>query len=376
MHAGIWVNQPRLSRLLSLDIFRGLTVALMIIVNSPGNELPYAWLEHSTWDGCTFADVVFPFFIFIVGVSLVFPLTNARNKGMTAKDLLPGILKRTFIIFFIGLLLNAFPYHFDLSTLRFYGVLQRIALCYFAASLLFLTTSVKAQSILVVIILLGYWFIMVGPIPGFGAHDLSPDGNTAAYLDRLIFSSAHLYGKIFDPEGLLSTLPSIATALIGNLTGVWLLSSHSQRMKFNSMLLVSITLMILGWAWGFSFPINKALWTSSFVLWTCGLGLLSFAVCYWLVELKAWTKVFKPFQLLGTHALLAYVLHVFFLKLQFMIKLEKADGSLENLKSFICDYLFGWASSPNASLLYSITYALLWIVVVTILNKRSSSPAH
>jgi predicted acyltransferase len=370
------VQRTRFSRLLSLDIFRGLTVALMIIVNSPGNQLPYAWLEHSAWDGCTLADLVFPFFIYIVGISLVFPLEKAKQKGRNLKELLPSIYKRTLTIFFLGVLLNAFPYHFDVSTLRFYGVLQRIALCYFAASLLYLTTSIRFQIILIVSILIGYWLIMVCSLPGLNTYDLSPAGNVGAHLDRILFSAAHLYGKTFDPEGLLSTLPALATALLGTLTGVGLLSAQSDQVKLKMMILAGVLMILMGWLWGMVFPINKALWTSSYVLWTGGIGLLCFALCYWLIEIKAWRKGIKPFQLLGTYALLAYILHVFFLKLQFMIKFEKADGTLENLKFYLCDHLFGWASAPNASLLYSISYVLFWIIVLTILSKRSSSRVH
>jgi predicted acyltransferase len=367
------LNQPTtFPRLLSLDVFRGLTVAIMIIVNSPGNQLPYSWLDHSAWNGCTLADLVFPFFIFIVGISLSLTLTKSRTKGLDLNTLLPKIVRRTLIIFTIGLLLNAFPHHFDIGTLRFYGVLQRIALCYFAAAILFITTSIRTQSIITAAILIGYWIVMALPFPGL-VHDLSPEGNVAAQLDRLLFTSAHLYGKVFDPEGFLSTIPAIATALTGNLVGAWLLTPHSPKIKLGSMTLVGVLTAMLGWLWGASFPINKALWTSSYVLWTSGLGLVTFAACYWIVDMKGWFKICKPFQILGNNALAAYILHVFFLKVQYMIVVLKADGSSGNLKEFLSEQLFSWASLPNASLLYSVAYTLLWIILLAILTRRSSS---
>lgn len=352
-------------RLLSLDVFRGITVALMIIVNSPGNQTSYQWLEHSLWNGCTLADLVFPFFIFIVGVSTALTLSKAREQKRTRPPLILQIFKRTLILFLVGLLLNAFPSHFDFSTIRVFGVLQRIAICYFFASLLFLTTKVSTQAIIMMALMIGYWLVMTFfPVPGYGIHDLTPEGNVAAYLDRMIFASTHLYGKIFDPEGLLSTLPAIATALLGNLTGAWLLSTYSHKQKLTGLSIAGFFALLTGWLWGLWFPINKTLWTSSYVLWTGGFALIILAWCYWLIDIKSWKKWSKPFEVFGINAMLAYVLHVVFLKIQALIRLARPDGSPGNLRLFITDHAFGWTSLQRASLLYACSYTLLWLLMI------------
>lgn len=360
------------ARLLSLDVFRGITVALMILVNSPGNQTAYTWLDHSTWHGCTLADLVFPFFIFIVGVSSTFTLSKARDKNIPFQQLFLKILKRSVILFLIGLLLNAFPHHFDFATLRVFGVLQRIAICYFVASLLFLTTRVSTQAIIMMFLMVGYWWIMTRfSAPGYEVPNLTPEGNFAAYIDRLVFSSSHLYGKVFDPEGLLSTLPAIATTLLGNLTGSWLLSSRNSQQKLTGMTVAGFFALLTGWLWGLWFPINKSMWTSSYVLWTGGFALIFLAFCYWLIEMKTRSKWAKPFEIFGLNAMLAYVLHVLFLKIQAFISIPRADGSPGNLRLYITDHLFGWASSQNASLLYAVSYTILWLLVIVLFVKTS-----
>ncbi len=363
--------ENKTSRLLSLDVFRGMTIILMILVNSPGNQTAYPWLSHSTWNGCTLADLVFPFFVFILGVSLVFSLSKSLEIGIPHKKLLYKILTRTIIIFLIGLFLNAFPSHFDVSTIRVSGVLQRIAICYFFASLLFLFTRIQTQILLIVGLLIGYWVIMTMlPVPDYGTNNLSPEGNLAAYIDRLILSPAHLYGKTFDPEGLLSTLPAIATTLIGNLAGAWLLSLHNKQKKVQGTAIAGVIALIIGWVWGLSFPINKSLWTSSYVLWSGGLALLLLATLYWFIEIKNirhWSKIFEIF---GLNAIAAYFLHVFFLKVQAMIHIAQINGLPGNLRIYITEHLFGWTTLLNASLLYAISYVILWFLVLTILKRN------
>ena len=348
-------------RWLSVDVFRGLTVFFMIIVNSPGNQTAYTYLDHAAWHGCTIADLVFPFFIFILGVSVVLSLSKKPNL----REALPKLLKRTVILFCIGLFLNAFPKHFDFSTLRILGVLQRIALCYFFSACLYLTTRVRTQAIIILLLLLGYsWIMMLG--------DYSLEGNVAAYFDRLIFSTQHLYTSSYDPEGLLSTLPAIATALLGNLLGAWLLTAGNPRRFLRGTLMAAFLALTVGWLWGLSFPINKALWTSSYVLWTGGLALLVYAACYWWVEIKQWQIGTYFFALFGTNALLVFVLHVFFLKLQAIIMVLNAQGQFVSLRLFLTDYLFGWASLKNASLMYAISYTTLWWCILYLKKARSS----
>ncbi|WP_028387653.1 acyltransferase family protein [Legionella fairfieldensis] len=360
-----------INRLLSIDVFRGITIVLMILVNSPGNHVVYPWLKHSTWNGCTLADLVFPFFIFIVGISAVFSLTKAKNNpDLSLNSLIIQVLKRSIFMFAIGLFLNAFPYHFDLSTLRILGVLQRIAICYFCASLLFLTTRMEIQAAIAGLLLIGYWFIMTFVfVPGYGTNQLTVEGNLAAYLDRLFFSPSHLYGKIYDPEGLLSTFPAIATTLIGNLTGMWLLSSYSAWEKMTRMAFAGLLALLIGGVWGLWFPVNKTLWTSSYVLWTGGFALIGLAFCYWLIEIKGWKKWSRLFEMFGVNAMAAYVLHVFFLKIQAMISIPH-DGFTDNLRVFITAYFFGGMSLKNGSLLYALSYTLIWLLVLTILYRR------
>ncbi|PUT38785.1 DUF5009 domain-containing protein [Legionella taurinensis] len=358
---------------MALDVFRGLTVALMVIVNSPGNQTAYPWLEHSLWHGCTLADLVFPFFILVAGTSAVFSLSYAQSRGLTVRQLLPKIMQRAAMLFLIGLLLNAFP-RFDWSHLRVYGVLQRIALCYFAASLLYLTCTVRAQAFIAAALLLGYWLLLCFiPVPDQGFISLSLKGNWVGYVDRVLLAPAHLYSGLFDPEGLLSTLPAIATALIGNLLGVGLLGESRPAQKTFLILLSGLGLMLVGGGWGLLFPINKALWTSSYVLWTGGVALLLFSGCYWLMDVKGLKSWGQPLRVLGTQALAVYVLHVLFLKLQAMVKWTLADGTVVSAKLMITRTLFGWAKAENASLLYALFYCALWWAVAFMRQKNRAS---
>ena len=358
-------------RWLSLDVFRGITIALMILVNSPGNQTSYWWLEHSSWDGCTLADLVFPFFLFIVGVSLAFSFANAKHQGIPRTELIIKITKRSIIIFLLGLLLNAFPDHFDFTTIRYYGVLQRIAVCYFIAALLFISVSARAQFLLVIAILLSYFALMTQyPVPGFGVNDLSQAGNVAAYFDRLLFSSTHLYKHTFDPEGALSTLPAIATTLFGNMVGIWLLSKNCLSKKITLLSVASVMSIIAGLLWNESFPINKTLWSSSYVLFTAGGAGLLLSLNIWIIELMQWRGWTLPFKIFGMNAIAVYLLHIFFLKIQAKIILSGANGNQENLRIYITDHLFAWTSLPTASLLYAVFYTLLWLGIVTLLYQR------
>ncbi|WP_131751032.1 acyltransferase family protein [Legionella erythra] len=361
--------QKTMTRCLALDAFRGLTVALMVIVNSPGNQTAYSWLEHSPWHGCTLADLVFPFFILVMGTSSVFSLSNALSRGLTLRQLLPKIAKRTAMLFFIGLLLNAFP-HFDWLNLRVYGVLQRIALCYFAASLFYLTCTARTQIMLIAALLIGYWLLLgFIPVPDTGLITLSLEGNWVGYLDRALWAPGHLYTGLFDPEGLLSTVPSIATALIGNVLGIWLLGGSRPEYKAGIILMMGLILVAIGGFWGQFFAINKALWTSSYVIWTGGVALLLFSGCYWLIDIRNRRLWCTPFLVFGTQALAVYILHVLFLKIQAMIKFTLADGSVVSTKLLITQTLFGWAKAENASLLYALLYCGLWWTLALLRQK-------
>ena len=318
------------TRLFSLDIFRGATIAAMILVNNPGNDFPYAPLEHSKWNGWTPTDLIFPFFLFIVGVSLMLSFRSRMRRGESKRTLLLHSLRRSVIIFFIGLFLNGFPY-FHLSTWRVAGVLQRIAIAYLAAALITLSFKARGIAIWTASLLIGYWIAMrFIPVPGFGmpVRDmplLSPDANLSWYLDSR-FLPGRMYEVTRDPEGILSTFPAIATTLLGVLTGEWLSSaSHLGRNQASArrpsanpghpakkalgMLAFGVACVVAGQLWNIWFPINKKLWTSSFVLFTAGCALICLAACYWLSDVKLhrgiWTK---PFVIFGTNAIAAYVL--------------------------------------------------------------------
>lgn len=358
------------SRLLSLDVSRGLTIAGMILVNSPGNETAYGPLEHAEWHGLTPTDLIFPFFVFIVGVSLVFSLRRRLEEGAARSELLAQVFKRTLILFGLGLVLNGFPYY-DLTTIRIPGVLQRIALCYFFASVLFLWASISVQIAAFVAILVGYWWMMVRiPVPGFGAGNLTLEGNLAAYIDRALLSG-HMYRPGYDPEGILSTLPAVATALSGILAGIWLRSSGRLERKVTGLLEAGVIFLLAGWKWGQIFPINKALWTSSYVLVTTGWALLVLSACYGAIEIMGWRKWSKPFEVFGINAIAAYFLHVLFLKIQNRIPVPRMDGTPGNLRFFITDHLFGtWLSPANASLAYAVGYTLFWLLVFWNFHRR------
>jgi len=353
-------------RLRSLDVFRGLTIALMILVNSPGNAYSYTWLDHSPWNGCTLADYVFPFFIFIVGVSCVFSLSKARESGVSDDELLPKIFKRTLVIFCIGLLLNAFPYHFDVKTIRILGVLQRIAICYFFTALFYLKTSVKTQCYVIATILIGYYVVIIQWSP---SH-YTASNNIVAAIDRFLLTPNHLYQKTFDPEGILSTLPAITIALFGNLTGIWLRSTQTPRHHVQGLFSAGVIMLTIGYVWGTGFAINKTLMSSSYVLWTTGAALLVLAICYQLIEVKGYIKWGLFFEVFGLNALLAYVLHVFFLKMQAMVVLESSTGELIKLRPYITETYFSFTSAQNASLLYAISYTLLWFFVLLALYRQ------
>lgn len=360
-------------RLVSLDVFRGMTIAGMILVNTI-IESPFATLAHAEWNGCHFADLIFPFFLFVVGISLVLSMSKQVKNHVSESEIVYKIIKRTLVILLLGYILNFFPNHLTwdtLATVRVYGVLQRIALCYFFAALCYLYMNSVAQVGLIIVLLLGYWFLLMHvPVPHFGVGDLSPSGNLGAYLDRLLFSPANLYGKTYDPEGLLGTLPALATTLIGSITGMGLLSRKTQKQKCAAMLVAGIMCMILGWIWGQWFPINKPLWTSSFVLWTAGMGLCIYAVCYAVIEMKHWIRWSKPFEIFGLNAVALYFLHVFFFKIQIIVHLPCGNGQNCNLWQYIIKNGFAWAPVPYSYLYYALASVLIWLLVATIMYRK------
>lgn len=362
-------NTIKSQRLLSLDVFRGLTVALMILVNSLDKNA-YSFLKHANWHGCTLADLVFPFFIFIVGTSCALTFFKFTQQGFSTKQLIIKILKRSTLLFLIGLLLNAWPNHFNLDHIRIFGVLQRIAICYFFVSLIYITTSTRIQIICLITLLIGYWLAMTKIfIPGFGINNLTMEGNLATYIDKLFININHLYKNGFDPEGLFTTLPAIATGLLGSLLGTWLLSSYKTQQKLTGILITGFLILLIGWFWGLSFPINKSLWSSSYVLYTGGIALLIFALCYYLNDILKWTKWSKPLEIFGKNAMLVFILHVLFLKTQAILYIKTSMGII-NLRQLITNSFFMSTSFLNPSLLYAIASIIFWFILIAIYHYR------
>jgi predicted acyltransferase len=357
-------------RLVSLDAFRGATVAAMVLVNNPGTwRAVYPPLRHAEWHGWTLTDLIFPFFLFIVGVAIPLGLGRRLSARQPRSAVVAKILRRSAIIFALGLLLHAIP-NFDPATIRIPGVLQRIAVCYLVAAVLFLWTDWRGQAALTITLLVAYWAVMtLVSVPGFGVGPLDPEGNLAAYVDRALFGP-HIWraARVYDPEGLLSTVPAIATTLAGVLAGQWLTIGRSRKHTVLGLFVAGLGAIVLGEIWNAWFPINKALWTSSYAVFTAGAALLALAACYWLVEVRghrAWTR---PFVVLGVNALALFFLSSLAARLLIVVKVQGAAGRVP-LHAWLFDHLFApWASPVNASLAYAVAYLAAWFGVLWLLD--------
>jgi predicted acyltransferase len=363
-------------RLLSVDALRGLTVAAMVLVNNPGTwSAVYRPLQHAEWHGWTPTDMVFPFFLFVVGVSIALALGPALERG--ASGLPVRVLRRAAVIFALGLLLHALPF-FPLATLRIPGVLQRIAVCYLLAALLVGATrgarGWRVQAVTAGALLVGYWLLMTKvAAPGQEAGDLSPDGNLAGYVDRLVLGSRHIWQatRVYDPEGILSTLPATATTLLGVLAGHWLragqVAGRAGAQIVGGLAVGGVAAAALGWLWGLSFPVNKPLWTSSYALLMAGLAALVLAACHWVIEVRGRRGWAAPFALLGVHALTLFFLSSLMAKLLFIVRVG-AGGP--RLQTWLFAHVFApWASPVDASLAYALAYVLLWWALMWALDR-------
>ncbi|MFN7544237.1 MAG: acyltransferase family protein [Acidobacteriota bacterium] len=351
------------TRLEALDAFRGLTIFLMVLVNTPGSEqFVYAPLRHADWHGWTLTDAVFPSFVWIVGLALTLSLGRKLEQNVPRPTLVRDILRRTVILFTLGLFLYSFP-TFPLETFRILGVLQRIALCYCAASLLFLYLPLRGLLIAAGSLLAAYYAIMtLIPAPGYAPGDLSVEGNLAHYLDKLILGR-HNYAntKTWDPEGILSTLPAIATCLLGVLAGHLIKTGFHVDARARKLALIGAGLAASGLMLNTWHPINKKIWTSSFTLFMAGLDFLLFAAMLWLIDHRRVVRPFRPFAILGMNAIAIYMTS------ELLITLLDQIGGREAIYQNV---FLALASPLNASFLFALTYALLHLALAYLLYRR------
>ncbi len=420
------------NRLVSLDVFRGMTIAGMVLVNNPGTwSAIYPPLAHADWHGITPTDYIFPFFLFIVGVAIPIALGKRIEEGITNKVYFK-IVSRAALIFFIGLFMAAFPL-FDFSkpeiplfakivamltliaivyfwltgksrtalmtlaglavflaalyfagyplvftnldTLRIPGVLQRIAVCYLIVSLIFLHTNWKQLTIIGVILLLFYWLLMtIVPVPGCDVTTIDDKAcNLAAYLDRTVLGVNHIWrsAKVYDPEGILSTIPALVTTISGVLTGLWLRSKRSDLEKVSGMFFFGLILLVLAWSWNPFFPFNKALWTSSYVLYTSGLALCFLGFCYYLIDIKGYDKWTKPFVIFGVNALALYIGSGLMARMWGIIRVTGADGKETSLQNWIYQTVFvPLADAKTSSALFAFCFILFWLFLMWLLYRK------
>ena len=429
-------------RLVSLDVFRGMTIAGMVLVNNPGTwSAIYGPLKHAEWHGITPTDYIFPFFLFIVGVAIPIALGKRIANGAT-RDLYLKIFQRAVTIFAVGILMSAIPFFnfaettipsalkilivlaysaalflylwdkktaalivagvtagvvtvfwlagyvvmpYNVAMMRIPGVLQRIAVCYLVVSLIFIHTNWKQQSIIGAALLLIYWLLMTTvPVPGCEVTTIDDKAcNLAAWLDRSILTENHIWrsAKVFDPEGILSTIPAVVTCLTGVLTGTWI-SRRSVQSDSDSgfktetvagLFFAGSVCLAVGWSWSLLFPLNKSLWTSSYVVYTTGLALLTLASCYWLIDIKGYRKWAWPFVVFGMNALALFAFSGIMARLLGMIRVAGPEGGKDiTLQQWIFNTFFlSWASPINASLAFAICFILFWLFLMWLLYRKN-----
>lgn len=443
-------ESPVSNRLVSLDVFRGMTIAGMVLVNNPGGSPVYWPLEHAEWHGLTPTDWIFPFFLFIVGVSIAISLGRnpTGREGVGSKKPYWKIVSRSASIYLLGAAISILPFfqfqatdapdplklviwlaftaslfflllrnfkvaavlcaaallgiagmnlagynvvRYNYETLRIFGVLQRIAVVYLITSILFLHTTWKQQVGIGVALLLGYWLIMTTiPVPGCEITSINDKAcNLAAYLDRLILTENHIWrgGKVFDPEGILSTIPAIVTCISGVLTGKWLTSGDRRQDtgdKTDDLLLVTrhlslvsglfffgLALLALGLIWNSYFPMNKSLWTSSYVLATSGLALLVLGFCYWLIDIQGYKRWATPFIIFGVNALPLFVFSGFMARMLSAYRVTAGEGPPISVGRWTMNNIFLPLWNPiDASLAYAITFILVWLFLMWLLYRK------
>jgi predicted acyltransferase len=389
---------PRGERLLALDVFRGMTVAGMLLVNNPGTwSAIYPPLEHAPWNGWTPTDLIFPFFLFIVGITTELSLASRRARGDDESAILRQVLKRGFLIFLFGLLLSWFPFYqytaidgipnptlfdrmvFRVEHLRIMGVLQRIGVAYLLGALITLRTGLKAQLTVLAVILLGYWALMtLVPVPDTGIAGRfvldKPDQVLSAWLDRTILGTNHLWinAKTWDPEGLLSTMPAVGTMMLGTFTGKWIgrrEAALSERLS--AMFAVGGLTMMLGLVWNWVFPINKSLWTSSYVLFSGGMAAVVLATCLWLIDVRGYRSWTRPLVVYGLNPMLAFLASGMLARTMGSWVMLDVNGTPTPLQSVVYERGYAsWLSPINASLAFAISFVILFYIVLLVAQKR------
>lgn len=369
-------NRPRRERLEALDAFRGATIAGMLLVNNPGTwSAIYPPLEHAPWHGWTPTDLIFPFFIFIVGVTTHLSLAARAAAGAASGAITARILRRGALIILFGLLLQSFPYYplTRITALRFPGVLQRIGVSYLAAALLARGRSWRGVVGIIAVLLLGYWALqaLVAP-PGVAVPTLDvPDQTLSAWIDRSVFGR-HLWqsSKTWDPEGLLSTLPAIGTCLLGILAGRWIAEPIPLSERLNGLFAVGAMVMLAGLMWNWVFPINKNLWTGSYVLFTGGMAAVAVAGCAWLIEVRGKRRWAAPFVTYGLNSITAFVGSGMMARVLGLIHLPYGGESIALQQVIYRGAFASWLAPRNASLAYALGFVALWYGILRLLERR------
>ena len=361
-----------LGRLVSLDAFRGATMAFMILVNTAGDGRHVYWpLQHAEWHGWTPTDVVFPSFLWIVGLAMTLSFGRRLARGDSRADLFRKAAGRAAILFVLGVLVYVYP-EFNLSTERILGVLQRIAICYLAAAAIFLTAKLRGQIVWIVSLMAVYWLLMAfAPVPGYGGGRLDVEGNFAHYIDRIVLGSHnYIWTKTWDPEGIVSTLPAIATCLLGVIAGHMVASRRGLRERCLRLFGLGAILLAAGLICNIWLPINKKLWTDSFTLFMAGLDFVMFAGLLWLVDGLGWRRVVKPLVIMGKNAIVIYLASEFLDEALGWIHWTGATGRV-SLRARIYHHLFAGIGGPyNASLSYAIAYVLVLYLFAWALYRR------